>query len=60
MFLGKTLYSFSPSLHPEVEMDTGELSRKSDKKLWVGWGGDGGLTCDELASYPGIEKVAIL
>ena len=38
MFLGKTLYSYSPSLHSEVEMDTGELSRKSDKKLWGGVG----------------------
>ena len=35
MFLGKTLYSHSASIHPGVQMGTGELSRKSDKMVDV-------------------------
>ena len=33
VFLGKTLYSHSASLHPGVEMDTRELSGKPDEML---------------------------
>ena len=33
VFLGKTLYSHSASLHPEVEMATSKLSGKSGEML---------------------------
>ena len=33
VFLGKTLYSHSASLHPGVEMGTGKLLGKPDKLL---------------------------
>ena len=49
-FLGKTLYSHSASLHPGIEMGTGELSVKLDEML-------GGLGrreyCNGPASHPG-------
>ena len=34
VFLGKTLYSHSASLHPGVEMGTSELLGQPDKMLW--------------------------
>ena len=50
MFLGKTLYSHSASLHPGIEMGTGEFSMKLDEML-------GGLGrreyCNGPASHPG-------
>ena len=39
VFLGKTLYSLIASLHPGVEVGTGELNA-------------GGSPCDGLASHP--------
>ena len=45
MFLGKTLYSHSASLHPGVSMGTSKLSGKPDELLEI--------TCDGLASHPG-------
>ena len=51
MFLGKTRYSHSASLHPGVQMGTGELFGKPKKIV--------GVTCDGQASgRPG--KVEIL
>ena len=50
VFFGKTFYSHSASLHPGVQMGTGELLGKPNKLL--------GVTCDGLASRPG--GVAIL
>ena len=62
VFLGKTLYSHSASLHPGVLTGTGgELSGKPDQMpgvVGVGGGGWGGETCDRLASRLG--GVAIL
>ena len=50
LFLGKSLYSHSASLHLGVEMGTGELT-----KCWArGWvGGRGGGTCHGRAFQPG-------
>ena len=50
LFLGKTLYSHSASLHPGVSMGTSKLSGKPDETL--------GITYGRLASHPG--GVAIL
>ena len=41
MFLGKTLHSPHASLHPGVQMGTGELLGKPDEMLKC-WGGGGG------------------
>ena len=50
VFLDKTLYSYSASLHhPEVEMGTGELSGKPNEKPG---GGGRVVTCDGLAFHP--------
>ena len=51
VFLGKTLYSHSSSLHPLVQMGTGKLSGKSDKLR--------GMTCDGLASRPGEVEILL-
>ena len=51
VFLGKTLYSHSASLHPGVYMGTGELLGKPNKLR--------GVTCDGLASRPGGVEILI-
>ena len=33
VFLGKTLYSHSASLHPGVQMDTGELNARGNSVM---------------------------
>ena len=43
MFLGKTLHSPHASLHPGVQMGTGELLGKPDEMLRGGGGGGGPL-----------------
>ena len=52
VFLGKTLYSHSTSLHPGVQMGTGELLGKPTKLR--------GVTCDGLASRPGGVKILLV
>ena len=47
VFLGKTLYSHSASLHRGVYMGTSELSGKPDETLGM-WGGGEGVTFDGL------------
>ena len=56
VFLGKTLYSHSASLHPGVYTDTGELLGKPSN-LWGG--GGGGVTCNGLASRPGEVRILL-
>ena len=49
VFLGKTLYSHSASLHPTGINGISKLSGQPDKNAGEG----GGVTCYGLASHPG-------
>ena len=47
VFLGKTLYSYSASLHPGVSMGTDECNAE-------------GENCNRLASHPGEIEISLV
>ena len=60
LFLGKSLYPHSASLHLGVEMGTGELTEKPDEMLSKGLGGGNGGRNMSRTSIPARGRIAIL